>query len=62
MAYTSMSKLIKNKNLLFKNGKVNEVEYETWKTQTMEKLDLFLTCDRLTSEQYTELKDLLIEV
>lgn len=55
MAYTAMKNLINNAINKFKNGTITSEEYGVFKTNTMNKLDIFLTCDRLTSEQYEEL-------
>lgn len=59
MAYTSMKKLIGNKNAQLASGLITEADYTTWKEQQMNKLDLFLTCNRLTEEQYSELVGML---
>ena len=55
MAYRTMKKLIENQNNKLKNGSVTKEDYEIFKTSTMNKLDTFLACDRLTASQYEEL-------
>lgn len=55
MAYRTMKKLIDNQNNKLKNGTVTKEDYEIFKTSTMNKLDTFLACDRLTASQYEEL-------
>ncbi len=55
MAYRTMKKLIDNQNNKLKNGSVTKEDYEIFKTSTMNKLDTFLACDRLTASQYEEL-------
>ena len=59
MAYNVMKKLITNENLKLKKGVTTESEYENFKKSTGKKLDVFLTCDRITEEQYAELIGLL---
>lgn len=59
MAYRSMSKLITNENLKLAKGECTREDYDAFKILTMNKLDVFLTCNRLTSSQYEELVNLL---
>ena len=59
MAYNVMKKLITNENLKLKEGVATESEYENFKKSASKKLDVFLTCDRITEEQYAELIGLL---
>lgn len=59
MAYTSMKKLIQNENQKFDKGIVSPQEYNLWKENTINKLDVFLACNRITSAQYEELNDML---
>ena len=59
MAYRSMVKLINNENALFGAGRVSAEEYAAWKDNTMNKLDVFLACDRITEAQYQELVGML---
>ena len=61
MAYQSMKKLINNQNIKYNNGSVDTESYNIWKTNTLNKLDVFLACDRLTQAQYEELTSLLID-
>lgn len=59
MAYSVMKKLIVNENAKLKDGEVTETEYESFKERTGKKLDVFLTCDRITEDQYSELIGML---
>lgn len=59
MAYRSMVKLINNENGLYEAGKVTAEEHAAWKENTMSKLDVFLTCNRITEDQYQELAGML---
>lgn len=59
MAYRSMVKLINNENALYEAGRVTAEEYAAWKENTMNKLDVFLACNRITEEQYQELVGML---
>ena len=58
MAYKTMKKLITNDNLELKNGEITEEEYVMKKADRHNKLDVFLACNRITSEQYKELIEL----
>lgn len=62
MAYTSMKKLITNQNIKYMNGTVDAESYNMWKITTMNKLDVFLTGDRITQVQYEELAGMLLVV
>ena len=62
MAYTSMKKLITNQNIKYMNGNVDAESYNMWKITTMNKLDVFLTGDRITQVQYEELVGMLLAV
>ena len=62
MAYTSMKKLITNQNIKYMNGTVDAESYNMWKVTTMNKLDVFLTGDRITQVQYEELVGMLLVV
>lgn len=62
MAYTSMKKLITNQNIKYMNGTVDAESYNMWKITTMNKLDVFLTGDRITQVQYEELVGMLLVV
>ena len=62
MAYTSMKKLITNQNIKHMNGTVDAESYNMWKITTMNKLDVFLTGDRITQVQYEELVGMLLAV
>lgn len=54
-----MVKLINNENALFEAGRVTAEEYASWKSNTMNKMDVFLACDRITEDQYQELVGML---
>lgn len=62
MAYRSMLKLITAENSAYDKGQVTDAEYAAWKENTMNKLDIFLTCNRITEDQYTELVGMLRNV
>ena len=62
MAYTSMKKLITNQNNKYNNGTVAAEEYNAWKEITQNKLDVFYSCNRLTTAQYEELTGMLLVV
>lgn len=62
MTYSSMKKLITNQNNKYNKGMVDADSYNMWKSSTMNKLDIFLTCDRISQAQYEELVGLLLEV
>lgn len=59
MAYTAMKKLITNQNSKYDSGMITPEEYALWKENTQNKLDVFLTMNRLTSAQYEELTGML---
>ena len=59
MAYNSMKKLIENQNAKLSMQYITPEAYDVWKVSTMNKLDLFLTMDRLTETQYNELVGML---
>ena len=61
MAYVSMKKLITNKNSKYNSGLIAADEYELWKINTQNKLDVFFACNRLTQAQYEELCGMLID-
>lgn len=60
MAYTSMKKIIMNENAKYKNELITAEEYELWKINTQNKLDVFFACSRLTQAQYEELCGMLL--
>ena len=60
MAYTTMKKLIANQNIKYNNEVISDDSYRLWKASTLNKLDVFLACDRITQEQYEELNNLLL--
>lgn len=55
MAYITMKKLITNENNKLSNGVISQEDYELFKVNTMNKLDVFLACNRITTAQYEEL-------
>lgn len=59
MVYRSLLKLINNENALYEAGEITAEEYAAWKENTMNKLDVFLLCNRITVEQYKELVGIL---
>lgn len=59
MAYITMKKLITNQNSKYDSGMITPEEYALWKENTQNKLDVFLTMNRLTSAQYEELTGML---
>jgi hypothetical protein len=59
MAYYSMAKLIANENKLLETGQVTKEEYELFKQNSMNKLDVFLSANRITASQYKELSEML---
>lgn len=61
MAYVSMKKLITNENNKYTSEAITAEEYELWKGNTQNKLDVFFACNRLTQTQYEELCGLLID-
>lgn len=61
MAYKTMKKLIENQNNKLHNGTVTKEEYAIFKASSMDKLDTFLACNRLTTAQYEELVGMLAE-
>ena len=59
MAYRTMKKLIENENNKLENGTITHDEYDLFKANSMKKLDVFLSCDRITAAQYEELVALM---
>jgi hypothetical protein len=59
MAYNSMKKLIENQNAKLSRGLVTPEQNDVWRTSTLTKLDLFLSMDRLSAEQYNELVEMM---
>lgn len=58
-AYEAMKMLIEQANRKLNDGKMAREEYELFKARSIEKLDCFLTCDSITTGNYSELKALL---
>lgn len=59
MAYKTMKRLIDDKKYLLATGAITQEEYQIFKVSALDKLDAFLTCNRLTDTAYTELVTLL---
>lgn len=55
MAYKAMLKIIEVNKERYTLGHMSDVEYEIFRFNTVNKLDVFLACERLTAEQYEEL-------
>ena len=62
MAYSSMKKIITAKNAEYDRGAVTPQRYLVWQEQQMRKLDVFLACDRITDDEYTELVGMFRDV
>ena len=62
MLYSSMKKLISNQNTKYTNEVVDAESYNNWKDNTMNKLDIFLALDRITSTQYQELANMFLAI
>ena len=61
MAYMSMKKLIINENKKYESASITVEEYDLWKENTQNKLDVFFACNRLTQTQYEELCGMFID-
>lgn len=61
MAYKSLVKVIEAENIQLSEGLIDSEEYATWKENTIKKMDVFLTCDRITEAQYQELTAMFAE-
>lgn len=59
MAYKTMKKLIEDKKYLLSTGVITQEEYQIFKTSALDKLDTFLSCNRLTDTAYAELVALI---
>lgn len=59
-AYQAMKKYITNQNSKYSREEIGAEEYSMWKENTTNKLDVFLTCNRITATQYTELMEMLL--
>ena len=62
MLVTSLKKQINNANAQYNAGTMTAEEYAQFKETTLNKLDVFLTCDRIKPKQYEELNSMFIEV
>ena len=59
MAYKTMKKLIEDKKYLLSIEAITQEEYQIFKASALDKLDTFLSCNRLTDVAYTELVTLI---
>lgn len=59
MAYRAMKKVIENANKRLENGEMTQEEYDLFKQDSLNKLDVFLACNRITITQYEELEKML---
>ena len=55
MTYKNCKKVIENKKAKVNDGVITTEEYETFKSDMADKLDVFLLNNRITKEQYNEL-------
>lgn len=62
MLFTSLKKQIVNANAQFEAGIMTADEYAQFQENTMKKMDIFLTCDRIKTEQYEELNAMFLDV
>lgn len=60
MTYSAMKKLINNANAKFQSGVWTAEQYEEYKANQQNKLDVFFAKGRLTESQYEELTSLWI--
>lgn len=60
MTYTLLKKLIEAENKRVENGEVSTEEHAAWKEQTLNKMDTFLICNRITQTQYNELSEMMV--
>lgn len=57
--YEMMKTIINNTNNKLANRTITIEDYELFKTSAMKKLDIFLSLDRISVDNYRELVDLL---
>lgn len=57
--YEMMKTIINNTNNKLANRTMTESDYELFKTSAMKKLDIFLSLDRISVDNYRELVELL---
>lgn len=62
MIYMVMQKLIQNENRMYENDQIGQEEYELWKTDIQNKLDVFYGMNRLSESQYRNLKEMILEI
>lgn len=57
--YEMMKTIITNANNKLRNGTMTESDYEIFKTNSLKKLDIFLSLDRMSAPNYQELVEML---
>lgn len=57
-----LNQTITSTNNRYNSGGVTKEEYTTWKQDIINKLDIFLACNRITSEQYEALNSAILTV
>lgn len=60
MTYSSLRKLIENKNRQYENLTISKEEYQLWAENTKKQMDLFLMFNRITESQYQELMGMFL--
>ena len=58
--YKKLKLIITHYNEQYKNSEITAEEYKSFKTDTLEKMDTFILCNRFSSEKYKELFDMFI--
>lgn len=58
--YGSLKKLINNANVKFNAGTMTAAAYEQFKVNTVKKMDMFVVMDRLSTDQYEELANMIV--
>ena len=59
MTYKDCKKVIENNIRKMNNGEITSEEYQVFKSDMVDKLDVFLLNNRVTKEQYEELLKLM---
>lgn len=62
MIYNTLKKTITYQNNSYNKGTCSAESYNQWKDSTLNKMDVFLLCDRITQAQYEELSEILLTV
>ncbi len=57
--YTRLKMLVENRAAGYRDGSVPQEEWENFKTVTLQQMDTFLLCRRITNDQYKALFELL---